>query len=104
MIYQSVVSEIIPGKMAQYGEIVTKELTPIMVKLGMKLVGAWHGYTGDVNKNYSLYVFKDLAEYEKVIAARQKDADFLRVSAKLSALRTRQNYTLLEPNAWSPMK
>jgi hypothetical protein len=104
MIYQSVTSEIVPGKIAEYNDIVAKELMPLMLKLGIKLVGAWHGYTGDVNKIYSLYVFKDLAEYQKIVTTREKDADFLRVSAKLTALRTRMNYTFLEPNDWSPTK
>jgi len=104
MIYTSVSTEIAPGKMAEFGEIASKELMPLYGKLGMKLVASWHGYTGNVNQVYSLYAFNDLAELQKVREAQRKDADYQRVDAKLNALRVRQTRTILEPNAWSPMK
>lgn len=104
MIHLLVTMDIVSGKMPEYGEIVTKELVPLYGKLGMKLVASWHGYTGNVNANYSLYVYNDLTDYQKVIALRQKDPDYKRASAKLNALRTSRMTTILEPNAWSPMK
>ena len=104
MIYASSTSDIVPGKMAEYEEIVTKEMVPLFAKIGMKLAGAWHGYSGNVNEVYSLYVYNDMAEFQKVETARQKDKDYQRVSAKSNALRTRQSRTILEPYAWSPMK
>lgn len=104
MIYNSVTQDIAPGKMAEWEEIFTKESMPIFTKLGMKLVGSWHGYTGNVNEMYLLFVYNDLSEFQKMREAQRKNADYQRVSAKLSAFVTRQTRTLLEPNAWSPMK
>jgi hypothetical protein len=104
MIYSLSISILTPGKMAEYGEIVAKEAVPLYAKLGMKLVASWHGYTGNMNESYTLFAYNDLAEYQKVVAARQKNADFQKVQAKLNALRVTQVSTLLEPNAWSPMK
>jgi hypothetical protein len=104
MIYNSVTQDIAPGKMAEYGEISSKELIPLFAKLGMKLVASWHGYTGNVNEVYSLFVYNDLADFQKTREAQQKNVDYQRVSAKLSAIVTRQTRTLLEPNAWSPLK
>jgi hypothetical protein len=104
MIYTLVVQDITPGKMAEFGKIVTGELLALYPRLGMKLVASWHGYTGNVNQTYTIYSFNDMAELEKVRQAQNKDADYQRVNAKLNALRTRMTRTILEPNAWSPMK
>jgi len=70
----------------------------------MKLVASWHGYTGNVNEVYLLFVYNDLAEFQKMREAQRKDADYQRNGVKVNALITRQTRTLLEPNAWSPMK
>jgi hypothetical protein len=70
----------------------------------MKQVASWHAYTGNVNETYSLYQYKDLAEYQKVVEARSKNKDFQAASAKLNAFQVGQTTTILEPNAWSPMK
>jgi hypothetical protein len=104
MIYQSVTSDIIPGKMAEYDEIASKELLPLLEKYKIKLVGAWHSYTGDMNKVYSLYGFDTLSDYQKFVTARLKDPDFRKMSAKLEALRIRLYFTFLESSTWSPMK
>jgi hypothetical protein len=103
MIYLSITHTVIPGKMAEYSEMV-KELPPVYARNGMKMVGSWHGYTGNINEIYNLYVFNDLAELQKVRAAMQADKDYQRISARLNALRNRSSYVILEPNAWSPMK
>jgi hypothetical protein len=95
---------IIPGKMAEYYEIVTKELNPLYSKLGMKLAGSFHPYTGNMNEIYALYAFNDLADYQKVREAQRQSKEMQIVSAKLNALRTSQISTILEPNPWSPMK
>lgn len=104
MIYVSNASDIVPGKVAEYDAIVAKEMVPIMAKLGVNLVGAWHSYTGNVNQIYAMYAYKDMAEFQKVRAAQDKDKDYQRVSAKLTALRTRLTRTILENAPWSPMK
>jgi hypothetical protein len=95
--------DLIPGKFAEW---VTgnKEMTPITEKVGIKLVGSWRGYTGNVNQIHSLYAYKDMVEYQKVRDARAKDAAFLKGSAKMRTLQITQSMMILEPNAFSPMK
>jgi hypothetical protein len=51
-----------------------------------------------------MYAFDDLAAFQKAREAQQKNKDYQIVAAKLSALRVSQTLTVLEPNAWSPMK
>jgi hypothetical protein len=90
--------------MTEYYDLATKELIPLYPKIGMKAVGSFRSLTGNMNQTYALYVFDDLAAFQKITAARLKDLAFQKVSAKMSALRISQTSTLLEPNAWSPMK
>jgi hypothetical protein len=90
--------------MAEAAEIASKELVPLYPKMGMKLVASWHGYTGNMNEMYTLFVFNDLADFQKARVAQSKDKDYQKVAAKLNALRVSQTNTILEPNAWSPMK
>ena len=104
MIYLLSDNVIVPGKMAEFHEIVSKELAPLYPKIGMKLVASWHAYTGNMNETYGLYVFNDLASYQKSVELRLQDKDYQRAAAKMNALRVGQTSTLLEPNAWSPMK
>ena len=93
-----------PGKLAEAQEIWIKEAMPLLPKVGLKVVGAWHGFTGNVNESYSMFVYNDLAEMQKSREAQRQNADWLRVTAKLNALRVSQTTTMLEPAAWSPMK
>ena len=104
MIYNLSTTILIPGKMAEYYDLATKELIPLYPKIGMKAVGSFRPLTGNMNETYALYVYDDLAAFQKITVARMKDRDFQNVSAKMSALRVSQSSTLLEPNAWSPMK
>ncbi len=104
MIYLLSTIVLVPGKMAEYGEIMVKETVPLYPKMGMKLVASWHGYTGNVNETYSLFVYNDLAEYQKVREAQSQNKDYQKVQVKLNAIRISQTQMILEPNAWSPMK
>ena len=104
MIYLLSKGEIIPGKMAELYEIVNKELVPLYPKLGLKLMGSFHAYTGNMNEVYAMYAFDEFAAYQKSREAQQKDKDFQRVIAKLNAVRVSETSTILEPNPWSPMK
>jgi hypothetical protein len=104
MIYSMSNSILVPGKMAEWTEISAKELNPLFPKLGMKVVGSWHASTGDVNSTYTLFVYDDMAAIQKARQAQSMDKDYQRISAKLDTLRARQYRTILEPNAWSPMK
>jgi hypothetical protein len=104
MIYHLSANVIIPGKMAEFQEIVSKELVPLYPKLGMKSVGSFHSYTGNMNEAFGLYAYDDLAAFQKAAEARKSNSGYLKVNAKLNALRVSQTSTILEPNAWSPMK
>jgi hypothetical protein len=104
MIYNLVNTVIAPGKMGEYTEICDKELAPLFPKIGQKLVASWRGYTGNVNEFYTLFAFNDLANFQKAREAQDKSAEYQKVSAKLNALRISLTSTILEPNAWSPMK
>ena len=65
MIYSLASTIVIPGKMAEFNEIVAKEIFPYNSKVGLKLVGSWHGFTGNMNQVYNLLVFDDLAALKK---------------------------------------
>jgi len=79
-------------------------LVPLFPKMGMKLVASWHGYTGNMNETYTLFVYNDLADVQKAREAQRQNKDYQKVSAKLNALRISQTNTILEANPWSPMK
>jgi hypothetical protein len=91
-----------PGKMAEFGEILSKEVLSFNSQIGLKMVGSWHGYTGDMNGLYHLFVYNDLAEQQKARKAGQQHKDYQAGVAKLNALRVSQTNTLLEPNPWLP--
>ena len=96
--------ELIPGKRGEWEQIVAKELLPLYSKLGIKQVGSFHGYTGNMNLNYTLYAYDDLAAVQKMRETQQKSKEFQAVSAKLNATRVGLTYTILESNPWSPLK
>jgi len=104
MVYLLAATLLVPGKMAESQEIIAKEAVPLYPKMGMKLVASWHGYTGNMNESYTLFVFDDLAALQKSREAQQQNKDYQRVQTKLNALRVSMTQTILEPNAWSPMK
>ena len=104
MIYNLNSNIFIPGKMPEFYEIVTIELLPLYPRLGLKMAGSFHAYTGNMNSGFALYVFDDLASFQKSREAQQKDGDFQKVMAKLNVSLISQTFTLLEPNPWSPMK
>ena len=93
-----------PGKVAEAQEIWIKEAVPLMPKVGLNAVGAWHGSTGNLNVSYSIFVYNDLVEMQKSREAMRQNADWQRMWAKLNALRVSQESTILEPAAWSPLK
>jgi hypothetical protein len=84
VIYILATSNIIPGKMAEY-EANGQERFQARQKVGMKQIGEWRGYSGDPNKVYSLYAYNDLAEFQKMHEARDKNAEFQKIAAKTNA-------------------
>jgi hypothetical protein len=104
MIYVLNINEIIPGKMAEFLDIAEKQEHPLFPRVGRKFAGSFKAYTGNMNQIYSLFVFDNLAAYQKTIEATRTDKDYIQVAAKMNALRASLNTTLLEPNPWSPLK
>ena len=104
MIYVLSNDVLVPGKMSEFYEIATMELAPLYPKVGMNLAGSFRAISGNINSGYALYAYNDLAAFQKAREAQKKDLDFQKVSAKLSALRVSISHTILEPNAWSPLK
>jgi len=103
MIYNLSTSVLVPGKMAEYNELAGQG-QPLYPQVGMKIVGSFHGYTGNMNEIYVLYVYEDLVAYQKAREAFRKNPDVVKIMSRVSPLLVSSNYTLLEPNAWSPMK
>jgi hypothetical protein len=103
MIYVLSTNIVVPGKMAQYFEIAEKA-QPMYPKLGMKIVGSWHGYTGNMNAIYVLYAYDDLAALQKAAEARRTNTEWRTIYAAVNSLITSQTGTILEPNPWSPLK
>ena len=103
MIYGLTRVVVIPGKMAEFGEILSKEVLSFNPQVGLKMVGSWHGYTGNMNEIYHLFIYDNLAEQQKAREAGRQNKDYQKGVAKLNALRVSQTNTLLEPNPWLPM-
>jgi hypothetical protein len=102
-IYQFGRVVLIPGKMAEWAAG-SKDSAAIYANVGMKWVGSWHGYTGNMNEMYNLFAYKDLAEFEKLRMARLQNPAVQKLSAGHTPLMISQEIVLLEPNPWSPMK
>jgi len=103
MIYQLTSNFLIPGKMPEYFKL-AEAIQPVYPKVGIKIVGSWHGYTGDMNVIHVLYAYDDLAAYAKARETASKTADYRNIVVRVPPLCVSQNLTLLEPNPWSPMK
>ena len=104
MIYALINTVMTPGKVTEAQEIWIKEAMPLVPKVGLKVVGAWHGSTGNVNESYVILAYNDMAAFQKSREAIRQNADWRKVTAKLDALRVSQTTTILEPAAWSPMQ
>jgi hypothetical protein len=104
MIYELLDTIIIPGKMSEYSENYVKELVPYYREVGTKVAGSFRALTGNMNEVYHLWVYDNLADIEKSRIIRAKNADFRKAEARLAPFRVSVNRTILEPNAWSPMK
>jgi hypothetical protein len=104
MIYNLVSTVLMPGKIADWNEIVSKEFMPLSDKHSFKLAGDFHGYTGNMNEHYWIWAYEDLTSMKKMLEDFRKDINVQKVMVKLAALAVSQTFTLLEPNPWSPMK
>jgi hypothetical protein len=94
MIYVFYVTEIIPGKMAEYNEL-AKEMAVVIDSLGMKRVLSAMPYTGNMNQLYTVFAYDDLAQMQKMNEISAKDKDVQRLTPLMSAFRVIQTRTLL---------
>jgi hypothetical protein len=104
MLYYLNIVDVAPGKMAEYGEIVTKEMIPMYNKVGLKLMASWHASSGSANRVYAMFTFNDYTDYQKITQNARQDKDYLKAFARLNTVITSQRREFLEPNAWSQMK
>jgi hypothetical protein len=104
MIYVLALRQLLPGKMAQYKEVETKELIPMFKKYGVKMIGHWNTAIGNANETVNLYAFNDMAQWQKFRDAQRTDPDAIKTAASLGALTVSSNSRLLEPSEWSPLK
>jgi serine kinase of HPr protein (carbohydrate metabolism regulator) len=104
MIYVLAIRQLLPGKMAQYKEVETKELIPVFNKYGIKMVGHWNTIIGNSYETVNLFAYNDMAHYQKSNEARRTDPESQKMAADLGALTVSNNLRLLEPSEWSPLK
>jgi hypothetical protein len=104
MIYVLALRQLLPGKMAQYKEVETKELIPMFNKYGVKMIGHWNTAIGNAYETVNLYAFNDMAQWQKFRDAQRTDPDAIKTAASLGALTVSSNSRLLEPSEWSPLK
>jgi hypothetical protein len=104
MIYAETSATLVPGKMAEYQALVSKEVLPIWAKLGIKLVGSWHTTVGNTFETVALFAYDDMAQMQKQTAARNKDKDYIAVSQKAASIMLSSVTRIMEPHPWSAMK
>jgi len=104
MIYTLVTTVLVPGKMGEYYELSNKTALPLFAKLGMKITGSFHSYTGNMNEIYTLNEYADLAAFQRAMEAQKTSNEWQTFNAKANSLRVSQTMVILEPNPWSPMK
>jgi hypothetical protein len=80
MIYALAIRQLLPGKMAQYKEVETKELIPFFNKSGIKMIGHWNTIIGNSYETVNLYAFNDFAHWQKVREEGRKDAEYQKYS------------------------
>jgi hypothetical protein len=105
MVYLEVTVGVVPGKMNEYLDIVSKELMPVYAKLGMKMIGSWRIIAGNNNNEVVvLFQFDSLAQMDKQFAARTADKDFQKLFPRYQAVTTGSVGRILQPNSYSTLK
>ncbi len=104
MIYWLNTLEVTPGKMAQYEQLVTKQLLPFYSRVGIKLIGSWRSMTGNPNEIYALFAYDDLAAFQRIQQTARQDKEYVSASVTMNSLLVGMKRQFIEPNTWSPMK
>jgi hypothetical protein len=78
---------------------------PIYQRLGIKMIGSWRSGTGgDNDECLVLFAWENLAQMEKLMAARAADKEWIKVYPTYQALTIRNSTRILLPNAYSTIK
>jgi hypothetical protein len=105
MIHSLVTVGVVHGKMNEYTDFVAKEFVPIYQRLGIKMIGSWRSGTGgDNDECLVLFAWENLAQMEKLMAARAADKEWIKVYPTYQALTIRNSTRILLPNAYSTIK
>jgi hypothetical protein len=104
MIYVEQSMTLQPGKVGEYIAIQNKDLMPIYSRVGIRLVGSCHTATGNNFEIVALFVYDDMAQMQKILAARNQDKDFIALTQKVYPLIVSSSTRIMEPNPWSPLK
>jgi hypothetical protein len=78
---------LIPGKMAEYAKI-SQEISPVAAKDGSKMVASFHNYTGNMNSDYGIFAYKDLAEMQEFAARVRQNQAYQKLYAQMEKLYT----------------
>jgi hypothetical protein len=105
MIYQEGIVHVVPGKMNDYMEIVSKEIIPIYNRVGIKFIGSWQTIDGGNSLDVVvLFAYENMAQLEKQTELRNADKDWPKVLAKYQTVTNGVTYKLLRPNSYSSLK
>jgi hypothetical protein len=96
MIYVVNITEIIPGKMAEYKKL-AEEMAVVNDRLGSKRVLAMQSYSGNMNQLITIFAYNDLAEMQKNGEKNSKDKDVQRLIPLMNALRVSSIRNIFEP-------
>jgi hypothetical protein len=99
MFYVLNITEIIPGKMAEYNKL-AQEMATANDRLGYKRVVSMQPYSGNMNQLFTLFAFNDLNEERKLNAASGKDKDAQKLSLAMNALRVSHTRIILQSSPW----
>ena len=105
MIYQLGFVSVVHGKMSEYTAYVAKNLVPIYQRLGIKFIGSWRtSFGGNTDECVILFAWENMAQMEKLMAARDADKEWQKVLPGYQALTTGNTGRILVPNPYSTIK
>jgi len=104
MIYLEATIEVVPGKMNEFMEVLSKEYLPASEKLGRKLAAQWQTLVGTLDEVVDLWAYDDLAHMQRFQEARQKDEEILKAGERLRSLIAHETTKLLMPTPYSAIK
>jgi hypothetical protein len=96
MIYALTMTEVIPGRMADYKKL-AEDMAVVNDRLGAKRILALQPYSGNMNRLCTIFAYNDLAEMKKISEIDSKDKDWQRLRLAMNALLVSQTRDIFEP-------